>query len=154
MEYKLESYRRHNGQIVIAADGHKYIRRKYTETAVYLKCALFRDGCKATANLNRETDLITPGNVQNHNLKRYNSSTFQLKSKCKTIALTSQDPLRNFFNDVTRDDPVATEVPFSQCESSMYRSRRRSQPKIPSNAIQLSDMLPTTAFGKFHKTTV
>ena len=61
MEYKLESYRRHNGQIVIAADGHKYIIRKYTETAVYLKCALFRDGCKATAKLNRETDLITPG---------------------------------------------------------------------------------------------
>ena len=90
MEYKLESYRRHNGQNVIAADGHKYIRRKYTETAVYLKCALFRDGCKATAKLNRETDLITPGNVHNHNLKRYNSSTFQLKSKCKTIALTSQ----------------------------------------------------------------
>ena len=36
----------------------------------------------------------------------------------------------------------------------MYRSRKRSQPKIPSNAIQLSDLLPTTAFGKFHKTTV
>ena len=47
------------------------------------------------------------------------------------------------FNDVTRDDPVATEVSFSQCESSMYRSRRRSQPKIASNAIQLSDVTDT-----------
>ena len=61
---------------------------------------------------------------------------------------------QKIFNDVARDDPVATEVSFSQCESSMYRSRRRSQPKIPSNAIQLSDMLPTTTFGNFHKRTV
>ena len=96
MEYKLEHYRRQSGHIVISPDGHKYIRREYTETAVYLKCALFRDGCKATAKLNKETDLITPSNVHNHNLMRYNSETFQLKSKCKTIARTSQDSLKKF----------------------------------------------------------
>ena len=47
MEYRSESYRRHNGQIGIAADGHKYIRRRNTVTAIYLKRALFRDKCKA-----------------------------------------------------------------------------------------------------------
>ena len=99
--------------------------------------------------MNRETDLITPGDVHNHNLMRYNSETIQLKSKCKTIALTSQDPLRIFFN-ATRN-PVAIEVLLSQCESSMYHSKRKSQPQIPSNAIQLSDMLLTTTFGDFHK---
>ena len=94
MEHRSESYTRHNGQIVIAADGHKYIRRRYTETAIHLKRALFRDECKATAKLKRETDLITLRHAHNHNLIRYNSETFQLKSKCKTIALTSRDPLR------------------------------------------------------------
>lgn len=59
MEYKLESYRCHNSQIVIAADGHKTTRRKYTETATYLKCAFFRDDSKLKAKLNSGTDLIT-----------------------------------------------------------------------------------------------
>ena len=65
----------------------------------------------------------------------------------------TRSPQKNL-NDVTSDDPVATEASFSQCECSKYRSRRRSHPKIPSNAIQLSDMIPTTAFRKFHKTKV
>ena len=36
----------------------------------------------------------------------------------------------------------------------MYRSRRRLEPKIPSNATELYLLLPTTTFGKFHKSTV
>ena len=98
--------------------------------------------------------MITPGNVHNHEIMNYHSETFDLKKKCKTKARTSQDPLRKIFDDTTREDYFATEVSFPQIESSMYRSRKSLEPKIPSNATELSLLLPTTTFGKFHKSTV
>ena len=73
-----------SGHILTTADGHKYLKRKYTVKSVYLKCALFRDGCKATAKLDRDRDLITPGNVRNHEIMNYHSETFDLKKKCLT----------------------------------------------------------------------
>ena len=57
----MDNYRRQTGQVLTTADSHKYLRRKYTDNVVYLKCALFRDGCRTTAKLNKNTDLIIPG---------------------------------------------------------------------------------------------
>lgn len=39
MEFKLDFYRRMSGHILTIADGHKYLRRKYTDDALYLKCS-------------------------------------------------------------------------------------------------------------------
>ena len=110
---------------------------KYAVNSVYLKCALFRNGCKATAKLDRDTNLITPANVHNHDLTNYHSETYNLlvKKKCKTMARTSQDPLRKIFDDAARENSFAIEVSFPQCESSMYRSRSL-EPKIPPNATE------------------
>ena len=72
--------------------------------------------------------------IHNHNLLKYSYDISQLKKKCKTVARTSQNNLRKIFGDVVREEPFEQEVTLNQCESSMYRSRRRSQPKIPSNA--------------------
>ena len=94
MEYKIDNYRRMSGHILTTAVGHKYLSRKYAVNAVYLKCALFRDGCKATAKLDKDTDLITPGNVHNHDFTQYHSETYNLKKRCKIMARTSQEPLR------------------------------------------------------------
>lgn len=58
------------------------------------------------------------------------------------------------FNDVTPEDPAACEISFKECESLMYRSRRISQPIIPATALDFSEMLPTTPFGRFYKSTV
>ena len=110
MEYKTDNYRRMSGHILTTADGHKYLKRKYTVKSVYIKCPLFRDGCKATAKLDRDRDLITPGNVHNHEIMNYHSETFDLKKKCKTKPRTSQDPLRKIFDDTTKEDSFATEV--------------------------------------------
>ena len=54
MEYQLKPYRRQSGQVLTSTNEHKYVKRKVTETTVYLRCALFRDGCKATAKLNKK----------------------------------------------------------------------------------------------------
>ena len=36
----------------------------------------------------------------------------------------------------------------------MYRSRRKTQPKIPLSAEEFSEMLPGTTYGKHHKFTI
>ena len=57
----------------------------------------------------------------------YKAETFRLKAKCKAIARTSHDPFRKIFDDATREDTAATSISFSECESTMYRSKKRSQ---------------------------
>ena len=127
---------------------------KVKENKAYLKCVLFRNGCKATAKLDMQTNLITALAKHNHTLVAYNSAANELKSKCKIIAQNSHDNLRKIFNDVTREHPSASEVSFPECESAMYRSRRMLQPKIPTNAVEFSEMLATTSFGKFFRCSV
>ena len=75
MEFKLDSYRRQNGNIFTTPDGHKYIKSKIREGKAYLKCVLYRNGCKATAKLNLLTSLIIPGANHNHNIQEYLSQT-------------------------------------------------------------------------------
>ena len=70
------------------------------------------------------------------------------------MAKHSQSNLRKIFDDTTRTDPFACEVSFPEIESSMYRARRRLQPKIPINASVFCDMLPGTNFGNYFQFSV
>ena len=129
--------------------------QKYLPIIFYLKCELFRThGCKGTGRSNRETDLITPLNQHNHPVEDYQTKVFELKTKCKNSAISTQINIRKVFDDTTRMDPSACNISFRECESSMYRARRTIEPKIPLTAIEFSDMLSTTSFGDHHKFTV
>ena len=154
MEYIIGYYRRHIGRVFTTTDEHKYLKCKVKQNKTYLKCVLFRDGCKATAKLDMDTNLISPIASHNHGLVEYKSASYELKSKCKIKARNSQDSLRKIFDDMTREDSAGSSVSFSECESSMYRSRRMLQPKIPANATEFSEMLPTTTFGQFCRSSV
>ena len=101
-----------------------------------------------------DTNLISPIAIHNHSLMEYKSTAYELKSKCKTKARNSQDGLRKIFDDITREDAAGSSISFSECESAMYRSKRMLQPKIPTNAIEFSGILPTTTFGKFYRSTL
>ena len=101
-----------------------------------------------------ETNLIYPNSNHNHGIEEYKSGVYELKTKCKKMAESTQDNLRKIFDDETRTSLFATEISFNECESSMYRSRRRLQPKIPLTAIEFSVMLPESTFAKRHKFTV
>ena len=70
-----------------------------------------------------------------------------MKTKCKKIAQTSCSNIRELFDSTTRSDPSASEVSFNECESAMFRSRRKLQSKIPHTASELCEMLPTTGFA-------
>ena len=101
-----------------------------------------------------ETDLIYPSSIHNHGIDKYNSLVYELKTKCKKMARTTQDDLRKIFEDETRTILLASEISFNECESSMYRSRRRLQSKISLTAIEFSVMLPKSTFETHHKFTV
>ena len=154
MEYRLDEYERAVGKVFTTSDGNKYILSKSNVNFVYLRCALFRGGCKGTSKLNRERDLITPLNSHNHDLGAYQTELFALKTKCKSVAKKSQMNLREVFDDVTRDDPRACEISFSECESMMFRARKTVEPRIPQTAFEFSDMITTTSFGKYYKFSV
>ena len=89
-----------------------------------------------------------------HSDTEYNGDAYELKSKCKTISKSSQGNLRQIFNDVTRNHPSACDISFTECESSMYRARRKLQPIIPQTASEFCDMLPTSSFGEYYKFSV
>ena len=46
MEFNTEEYKRRGSNVFTSADGFKYVQSKIIENSVYLKCAIFRNGCK------------------------------------------------------------------------------------------------------------
>ena len=46
MEFTSQEYKRSLGKVITTADGHNYVHSKMTEYYIYLKCAIFRTGCK------------------------------------------------------------------------------------------------------------
>ena len=83
----------------------------------------------------------------------FKTELFALKTKCKTIERKSQTNLRKVFDDVTRDDPRAC-ISFSECESTMFRARKTVEPRIPQTALEFSDMIKSTSFGKYYRFSV
>ena len=71
MGYTIEEYRRTVGKVFTISDGNKYIQSKSKDNFVYLRCVLFRDGCKGTCKLNRESDSVTPLKIHDHNIEAY-----------------------------------------------------------------------------------
>ena len=134
MKYSFDEYKRSVASVYTIQDGNKYIQSKIVVKYIYIRCGLFRSGCKGAAGLNRQTNLITPLNQHNHNTEAFKTEIYQLKTKCKTITKNSQTNLRKVFEDVTRNDPYACDVSFTECESSLYCARRTLQPKIPNSA--------------------
>ncbi|KAI6651852.1 hypothetical protein LOD99_4731 [Oopsacas minuta] len=62
-----------------------------------------------------------------------------------------QDNLRKIIDDETRTGLFASENSINECESSMYDSRRRLQPKIPLTEIEFSVVLPESTFATHYK---
>ena len=121
MEFNSEEYKRCIGNILTSTDGHKYVQSKLTEKYIYLKCAIFRSGCKGTGKINRARNLIIPMKEHNHYVDAYKADIYKLKTKCKSVAKQVETTgLREVFDDVTRND-----LSFAECESSMYRARRK-----------------------------
>ena len=154
MEYQLGIYVRSNGKILTSSDGFKYVKYKVKGNHVYLRCVLSKKGCKGTSKLDIERDLIYPNSIHNHPIQAYNSEIYELKNHCKKIARGSQNSLRKIFNDETRTHPFACEISFNECVSAMYRARRKSQPMVPLNAVEFSEMQPGSEFTTHHKFTI
>ena len=145
MEYQVDEYRCSKGKIYTSSDGYKYFSSRAKTNNVYLRCSLFNNGCKGTAKLNYESNLIHSISPHNDSLDDYRSKIYELKTKCKRNAQT--DNFRKVFNDVTRVDPSTSLISFKECESAMFRSRRKLQPNIPATALEFSQLLSTTRYA-------
>ena len=155
MEFTTGGYKRCVGNVFTTTDGFRYVQSKVTENYTYLKCAIFRNGCKGTSNLNRTRNLIAPMHLHNHEVSEYKADVNQLKTNCKTVVKQVQSSsLRQVFDDVTRSNPCARDISFAECESAMYRAKITCQPKIPLTAAEFLDMLGTTALGVHFKLSV
>ena len=73
MEYTINTYKYQRGKIFTTTDNHKYLKYKVKENKAYMKCVLFRNGCKATAKLNLNTNLINPMINHDHTTSQYKS---------------------------------------------------------------------------------
>ena len=79
---------------------------------------------------------------------KYNLETFQLKSKCEIIALTTQDPYEKNVNDGTRDDPV--QMKYSSVNA-IFNIKKDKQPKYPQMLLNYLTCYRLHAVGMFHK---
>ena len=141
MEFTTAEYKRCGGNVFTTPDGFKYVQTKFTESYVYLKCAIFRGGCKGTSKLYRSINSITPMHLHNHDVSEYKTDVHQLITKCKTVPKQVQTSnLRNVFDEITRNSLYARDISFAECESAMYRARKTSQPKIPRTAIEFLEI--------------
>ena len=154
MEFQIDQFRRLGGKVFSSSDGHKYLCHKSKGNILYLRCVLYKKGCKASAKLDKEVNLLYPKSVHDHELQEYHTDVNLIKTKCKRIAQTSQHNLREIFNDITRSDPSGTQVTFKECESSMFRARKLLQPKIPASASEFCQQLPETSFALHLKATI
>ena len=121
MEFTVQEYKSSVGKVITTSDGHNYCHSKITQDYIYLKCGLFRSGCKGTSKLICSRNLITPMKFHNHSVEEYKTEVYQLRTRCKTLAKYSQINLREVFDDTTRNDPHAADISFVECESSMCR---------------------------------
>ena len=65
MEYTLNTYKQNRGSIYTTSDGHKYLVTKRKDTDIYLKCVLFRKGCKSKAKLNQDLNKVSLSSQHN-----------------------------------------------------------------------------------------
>ena len=146
MEYTLNYYKQNRGSIYTTSDGHKYLVTKRKNTEIYLKCVLFRKGCKSKAKFNQDINKISLSSQHNHGLDDNKDDIYSIKRACKVAAKSSGENLRKIFNNQTRVVPAGRKISFVNCESTMYRARRNLQPKIPRNAFEL-ESTPRTTYG-------
>ena len=73
MDYNIEEYRRGWSKTITTSDGYKHFSNRKMSDCVNLKCVLFCNGCKGSAKLNTEVNLVYPKSVYNHDLDTYNT---------------------------------------------------------------------------------
>ena len=98
MEYTLDSYLRSGGKIFTTSNGYKYLKYKVKKTKAYLRCVLWKKGCKGTSKMNLDTDIIYPSSIHNHDIELYQSEVYDLKPM--TVISDWESAPRNSFKAI------------------------------------------------------
>ena len=153
MEYSCNTYKHGRGQIYTTSDGFKYSRIRTYKNVMFLRCVLHRNStrCHGTAKLKEFSNEIEPNHPHNHPISEYHTELYELKSKCKLATKTSQGRLTKVFRECTRSEPAASLLSYKNLETSMYRSRREIDPKIPKSAAMFCDQIMFTRYERYYK---
>ena len=87
-------------------------KRKNTER--YVKCIIFRKGCKSKAKLNQDIHKISLSS-QHHGRNGYKDGIYSIKRACKVSAKFSGENIQKIFNDQTSVVPACRKNYFVNC---------------------------------------
>ena len=135
--------------------GFRYVKVRESQTSTFLRCALFRThGCQSFGRIDKLTDLFEVTHLHNHCIESHNKNKITLSNQIKRKVETSTCDLREVFNDCCRDSIGASSVTFRKMESSMFKRRRKMQPKIPSSADEFGVLLFESGYSANYLKTV
>ena len=123
-----------------------------SRNVMFMRCVLHRNStrCHETAIQKEFSNEIEPNHPHNHPTSEYHTDLYELKSKCKLAAKTSQGRLSKVFRECTRSEPAASLLSYVNLETSMYRSRREIEPKIQKSAAIFCDQIMFTRYERFY----
>ena len=135
--------------------GVRNVKSRECETAIYLKCALFRThSCLSIGRIDKITNLLELTCVHNHDSDSHNCNKIMISDAIKCKAEASTGNLRELFNESCRDVDGSTSVTFKSLDSSMFKKRKIRQPKLPSSVQQFDALLQNTQYSTIHLQTV
>ena len=115
MEYSCNSYKHKRGRIYSTSDRFKYSRIRAYKNVTFLRCVLHRNSirCHGKAILNEFTNEIEPNHPHHHPTSEYHAELYELNSKCKFAAKTSQGRLSKVFWKCTRSEQAASLLSYT-----------------------------------------
>ena len=134
---------------------YRYVKVRESPNSIFLKCALFRThSCESFGKIDKITDLFEVTNLHNHSVESHNKEKIILCNQIKRKGETTTSELRETFNECCRDSIGASSVTFKKLESSMFKRRRKIQPRLPSCAQEFGVLLLESGYCTNHLKTV
>ena len=135
--------------------GYWYVKVRESPNSIFLNCALFRThSCESFGKIDKLTDLFEVTNLHNHSVESHNKEKIILSNQIKRKAETTTCELKEIFNECCRDSIGASSVTFKKLESSMFKRRRKIQPRLPSCAQEFGVLLLESGYSTNHLKTV
>ena len=136
-------------------NGFRYVKVRESDSSIYRKCALFRThSCKCRGKITILTNLLEISRGHNHEAEANNDEKIVLSNHIKRVSEISSSSLREVFNHACRAFHGASCVTFQKLESSMYKRRKISQPKLPTNMFEFDEYLYESKYSNIHLKTV
>lgn len=131
---RIENYRRNNTYLYADAQKYLYTVNKIYRTYKYLSCKIATCHGKAKERNGRYTVTVD----HNHRPDEVEYSVYKFREACKRRSAQENTSLLEIFREEQLRRPEAAQAAgdFQTVRSSMYASRRRGTPPIPTSLLE------------------